>query len=84
MFRFLALAATIILPHAAFAQGLGRDTRVATGSRSFEYARVFSEMPQGEVFWYENSLGLVEIAGNACSAARQLGLAVGQRAGYCA
>ena len=66
------------------AQGLGRDTRVATGSRSFEYARVFSEMPQGEVFWYENSLGLVEIAGNACSAARQLGLAVGQRAGYCA
>ena len=64
------------------AQGLPRDTRVVAAGRSLDYARVFSAREAGEVFWYENSLGLVEIAGNGCSAAQKLGLAVGQPAGY--
>lgn len=40
-------------------------------------ARVFSETAIGELFWYENSIGLIEIAANQASAARLLGLAVG-------
>jgi hypothetical protein len=66
------------------AQGLPRDTRVVVAGRSLDYARVFSDLPAGEVFWYANSLGLVEIAGNGCSAAHKLGLAVGQPVGYSA
>lgn len=40
-------------------------------------ARTFAEMARGVPFWYRNSLGLVEIAVNQGSAARQFGLEVG-------
>jgi S-adenosyl-L-methionine hydrolase (adenosine-forming) len=60
------------------AQALARDARVAAGGASLANARVFSDVPPGTKFWYANSLGLVEIAGNGCSAAAGLGLAVGQ------
>ena len=60
------------------AQGLPLDTRIVAGEHRLSHARVFSEVSTGEVFWYENSLGLVEIAGNACSAAAKIGLQVGQ------
>lgn len=60
------------------AHALTHETRVVAGARTLDYARVFSAVPRGSVFWYANSLGLVEIAGNACSAAAQLGLAIGQ------
>jgi S-adenosyl-L-methionine hydrolase (adenosine-forming) len=66
------------------AQSLPRDTRVVAGGKSLNYARVFSDVAQGETFWYANSIGLVEIAGNGCSAARKLGLAVGQPIGIAA
>jgi S-adenosylmethionine hydrolase len=66
------------------AQSLSRETRVVAGGASLAYARVFSALPPGETFWYANSLGLVEIAGNGCSAAVKLGLAVGQPAAYSA
>ena len=33
------------------------------------HARVFSDVQPGELFWYENSIGLVEIAANRASAA---------------
>lgn len=36
-----------------------------------------SEATPGGAFWYENSVGLVEIAVNQGSAARSLGLQVG-------
>ncbi|MGZ8269329.1 MAG: SAM hydroxide adenosyltransferase [Burkholderiales bacterium] len=39
--------------------------------------RVFSDTAMGELFWYENSIGLIEIAANQASAAGLLGLAVG-------
>jgi len=61
------------------AQVVPRDTRIVAGGERVKYARVFSDVPTGEVFWYENSLGLVELAGNACSAAMKLGLQIGQR-----
>ena len=49
--------------------------------RALRYARVFSEVGQGEVFWYENSLGLVELAVNSASAQQVLGLKPGSRLG---
>lgn len=42
-----------------------------------EQARTFSSVAQGQLFWYINSMGLVEIAANCASAASKLGLTVG-------
>lgn len=39
--------------------------------------RVFADAAKGEVFWYENGVGLLEIAANRASAAELLGLKVG-------
>ena len=47
------------------------------GDKSFHYARVFSEVPVGDAFWYRNSIGLVEIAMNCRSAAQVLNIKVG-------
>jgi len=63
------------------AGGVARDARLVTGDRRISYARVFSEVAEGAVFWYENSLGLVEIAANSANAAAKLGLRVGQPLG---
>lgn len=41
------------------------------------HARVFTEAPAGSAFWYENSLGLVEIAANRAGAVQRLGISVG-------
>ncbi|HKK16149.1 MAG TPA: SAM-dependent chlorinase/fluorinase [Gammaproteobacteria bacterium] len=41
------------------------------------HATTFSEVKLGEVFWYENSLGLVEIAVNQGSARNSLGINIG-------
>jgi S-adenosyl-L-methionine hydrolase (adenosine-forming) len=54
-----------------------RRGRLVAGGRRIGHARVFSDRPPGELFWYENSLGLIEIAANAASAAERLDLAVG-------
>ncbi len=59
---------------------LPRDALIVTDGRRLKHARVFSDVATGEMFWYENSLGLVEIAGNACGAAGHLGLRIGQSA----
>ena len=55
-----------------------RTMRLDVGSRLLSHARVFADVPQGEVFWYENSIGLIEIAANRASAAAILDLKVGQ------
>jgi len=54
-----------------------RERGLVIKGRAVRYARVFSEVGQGEVFWYENSLGLVEIAANSASAAEVLGCKLG-------
>ena len=59
------------------AADLPRTTPIVAAGRWIGHARVFSDVAPGELFWYEDSLGLVEIAGNACSASARLGLAVG-------
>jgi S-adenosylmethionine hydrolase len=52
--------------------------KLRVNGRGLSYARVFSEVGEGELFWYENSLGLVEIAAHAGSAAAALAGRVGQ------
>lgn len=47
------------------------------GRRKILRARTFDEVQEGTVFWYVNSLGLVEIAVNQGSAAALLGMKVG-------
>jgi S-adenosylmethionine hydrolase len=46
--------------------------------RRLARARVFGDAPSGGLFWYENSLGLVEVAANRASAAALLDLAIGE------
>ena len=60
------------------AGALPMNRRLLVNGRGISYARVFSEVKEGEVFWYENSLGLVEIAAHAGSAAAALGGGAGQ------
>src|SRR5258707_501916 len=45
-----------VLPH---------GTRLSASGRVLERARTFSDVPEGDAFWYENSNGLVEIAVSA-------------------
>jgi hypothetical protein len=59
------------------ARGVAATTLIEVAGRSLSYARVFGEVPVGRAFWYENSIGLVEIAANRTSAARLLGIEVG-------
>jgi len=54
------------------------DRKLFVNGRGISHARVFSEVKHGEAFWYENSLGLAEIATRAGSAADALGARVGQ------
>jgi S-adenosyl-L-methionine hydrolase (adenosine-forming) len=51
--------------------------RLAVADRVLVRRRTFSDVPEGEAFWYENSNGLVEIAVNGGRANAVLGLAVG-------
>ena len=60
------------------AELIPRDARLIAAHRHMDFARVFSEAPKGNAFWHENSVGLAEIAINCGSAARELGLEVGQ------
>jgi S-adenosyl-L-methionine hydrolase (adenosine-forming) len=64
------------------ASGLPGAGRIAVNGHGIGRARVFSEVPRGEVFWYENSLGLAEIAANSASAAEKTGLRVGEAVAF--
>jgi S-adenosylmethionine hydrolase len=61
------------------AELVSRDAKISAGRRKLAYARVFADTPNGSAFWYENSIGLVEVAVNGGSAAQTLGLGVGDR-----
>ena len=64
------------------ASGIPRDAVLVTGAHRMHYAQVFSAAGDGVAFWYENSLGLVEIAVNGGSACQALGLKVGDRVAW--
>lgn len=59
------------------AAGLGKKATVEVGGKLFSHARTFGDVAESQGFWYENALGLVEIAVNRGSAAAQYGVAVG-------
>lgn len=59
------------------AAAIPREARLRAGRRTLARRRTFGEARPGEAFWYENSLGLVEIAADRASAARLLALRVG-------
>ncbi|EXJ13654.1 SAM hydrolase/SAM-dependent halogenase family protein [Imhoffiella purpurea] len=51
------------------------------GERRLPFARTFCEVESGQPFWYENALGLVEIAVNQGRADQLLGLRAGDALG---
>ena len=57
------------------AKGGSRSARLRAGKRLLPWARTFEDARGA--FWYENSLGLVEISAPRASAARTLGLRIG-------
>jgi S-adenosylmethionine hydrolase len=59
------------------AGGFGPDSRFEVAGRQVAHAATFGAVPAGEVFWYENSNGLVEIAVNQGSARDVLKAALG-------
>jgi len=61
------------------ADRIPRDARLALkgAGAGIARARTFCDVPPGTPFWYENALGLVELAVNGASAAESFGLAVG-------
>ena len=59
------------------AQSVARAAALVVRGRRLAHARVFAETSVGAAFWYENSIGLVEIAANRASAAERLGIEVG-------
>jgi S-adenosylmethionine hydrolase len=56
---------------------LTSDAALVAAGREIRSARVFSDVPAGTAFWYENSSGLAEIAVNRGPAAAALGLEPG-------
>lgn len=51
--------------------------RLQVAGQSLPYAKTFSDTKKGTAFWYENSMGLIEIAVNQRSAAEQWALKIG-------
>jgi S-adenosyl-L-methionine hydrolase (adenosine-forming) len=60
------------------ASQLPLTARVLVNDRVIPHARVFSAVAAQALFWYENSIGLMEIAANQASAQSLLGLKLGQ------
>jgi hypothetical protein len=56
---------------------LAAEARLSAGGRLLSRAATFSDVGEGEAFWYENANGLAEIAVNAGRAAAALGLEIG-------
>jgi hypothetical protein len=59
------------------AAGLGPDAVLTAGGARLDRARTFADRRPGSAFWYENSIGLAEIAVAQGSAAADLGLKTG-------
>lgn len=53
------------------------ETVLTIGNHSLSKATTFSDVAKGRAFWYENSIGLVEISVNGDSAGRCLGIDIG-------
>ena len=56
---------------------VAHSSRLQIKGFELSHAQIFAAVSRGEIFWYENSVGLVEIAINCGNAAAKLGLAIG-------
>ena len=56
------------------AHDVPRNAVIAVRELRVSYAHFFSDVSAGSAFWYENSIGLVELAANCASAAALLGI----------
>ncbi|MBT8430393.1 MAG: SAM-dependent chlorinase/fluorinase, partial [Gammaproteobacteria bacterium] len=61
------------------ARNFNKNRRFRVPGQVVKYAETFCRVPSGGLFWYPNSLGLVEIAANQGSAAEVLSLALGDK-----
>lgn len=59
-----------------------RRAQLVAGGRSLARARTFAAVPRGAAFWYQNSMGLVEIACNQDRACDRLGLEPGSAVAF--
>lgn len=59
------------------AKNIKKNREIRIGGRAVSYAETFCRVPPEKLFWYSNSLGLIEIAANGDSAAAQLSLVLG-------
>ena len=57
---------------------VARNMIIIIRSTRISFARTFSDVLPGEVFWYVNSCGLIEIAANMARANELLGIKVGE------
>ena len=64
-----------------FAAALPTSRKLIVNGRRIAHARVFGEAAPGRLFWYGNSLGLVEVAASGASAQLLLGSKPGDRVG---
>lgn len=56
---------------------VSRRAKLLVQGKELGFAQTFASVSTGRAFWYQNSMGLVEIAVNQGSAAEQLGLEIG-------
>jgi len=61
------------------AEKVSKNSVIRISGQTLSYAETFCRVPPGELFWYRNSLGLVEIAANGESAAARLSLVLGDK-----
>lgn len=61
------------------ANRLSDTAEISVGGELIHRATTFSDVPLGGLFWYPNSLGLIEIAANRASAAAVLSLETGDK-----
>jgi S-adenosylmethionine hydrolase len=52
-------------------------SEIIANGRRLKRASTYSDLPEGEAFWYENSCGMIEIAVNQGNAGKQLALHAG-------
>ena len=59
------------------ANAIGPQDELIVSGRTVAHARTFGDVGEGDAFWYENANGLVEVAVNRGSAAKELNLSPG-------
>lgn len=61
------------------ARSVASQARLEVRGAVLDRHRTYSDVAHGQLFWYENSNGLVEIAASGARASRSLGLSIGDR-----